>query len=475
MKQKRKNGGTANQKKRRANNTGTLERRGDRWLARWYVYTPQGERKRQSKLLDATSHEEARRELAALTDGNALITREKILERNQRELDGVRAELQQVEDARPALALVDMFEAYRASLNRPQSGERTLDGYEAQAANFVQWVEEHYPAATEMRHISAEIATAFLNHLGANQSANTYNKYTNLLRLIWRTIGNTQQARCTVNPWEGIRRKPQPKTNGRRALTLEELAAVTKDLTGEMRTLFALGIFTGLRLGDCALMEWGAIDLARGVIVTTPRKTAKTGRAVEIPIYPALGAILAETPQRLRRGYLMPELAATYLRNTSLIARYIKRVFEKAGIQTSKAIAGYSQQVAEVGFHSLRHSFVSLMGNAGAPLALVQSIVGHYNPMMTAHYFHAQTDALANAVAKLPNPFANCETIDAELTDPLQIAVDPSKIAQERAERSKGKDIPPSEEARLGAFYALFEAMTPDERRQAVEWINANA
>ena len=33
-------------------------------------------------------------------------------------------------------------------------------------------------------------------------------------------------------------------------------------------------IYTGLRLGDCALLEWGHIDLARGFISVIPRKTA---------------------------------------------------------------------------------------------------------------------------------------------------------------------------------------------------------
>ena len=83
-----------------------------------------------------------------------------------------------------------------------------------------------------------------------------------------------------------------------------------------------------------------------------------------------------------------------------------------------------------------------MMGNAGAPLALVQSIVGHSNPMMTAHYFHAKTDALANAVGNLPALMG--ETIEPTDTTPA----------------------PPMESPRLAAFRSLWAEMDAGERKE---------
>ncbi len=444
--------------RRRANNTGTLEKRGNKWLARWYVYTPQGKRVRKSQVIEADGIDAARERLRELTEGNALITREKVIKKSLDELDGVRAELQRVEDAKPALALSGMFEAFRASPERPQrSGAATLSMYESQAARFVSWIEEHYPEAKEMRQISREVAYSFLSDLEKSASPNTYNKYVALLSLIWKVLGVT--ARCTLNPWDGVRRKALPKTNGRRALTVEELTRVTADLEGEMRLLFALGIYTGLRLGDCALMDWGKIDLARRVIVTTPRKTAKAGTVVEIPLHPVLAGMLLDIPAKRRKGYLLPETADAYTHDSARITDKVQRIFGAAGIETRKEVEGYSKAVAEVGFHSLRHSFVSLMGNSGAPLALVQSIVGHSNPMMTAHYFHAKTDALANAVNTLPAVMG--DTIDAEA------ATSPA----EREDADGQATTPPSGETRLEAFYAAYTALTAEERETAMAWI----
>jgi hypothetical protein len=79
------------------------------------------------------------------------------------------------------------------------------------------------------------------------------------------------------------------------------------------------------------------------------------------------------------------------------------RVFKAAGIKTATEGADGYKKRALVSFHSLRHTFVSLAANAGVPMALVQSIVGHSTVDMTRHYFHESESALVSAVAALPN------------------------------------------------------------------------
>src|SRR6267154_1030762 len=59
--------------------------------------------------------------------------------------------------------------------------------------------------------------------------------------------------------------------------------------------------------------------------------------------------------------------------------------FKTCGIKLHKRGTGTDgrRAVVEVGFHSLRHTFVSLCRESNAPLAVVESIVGHGNPAMT--------------------------------------------------------------------------------------------
>ena len=256
---------------------------------------------------------------------------------------------------------------------------------------------------------------------------------------MWDVLAD--KARLTVNPWAKMKHKAEDKTATRRELTVDELRRVCEGTKGELRTLFAVGIYTGLRLGDCALLDWGNVDLTRRMISVVPRKTKRHahGKPVVIPIHAVLSAVLAETPPDARTGYVMPKIAEEYGRASSLVTRRIQKHFQACGIRTAHKDNEDARAVVEVGFHSLRHTFVSLSANAGVPLAHVQAIVGHSNPAMTRHYFHVSENALQNAVGALPNvggavalpngaedsggvPCAFCAVLDGMTLDQLKAA-----------------------------------------------------
>ena len=106
----------------------------------------------------------------------------------------------------------------------------------------------------------------------------------------------------------------------------------------------------------------------------------------------------------------------------------MKALFEESGIATQSDTGRVNpktktkRKAVDVGFHSFRHTFVSLCANAGVPLAVVQAIVGHTNAAMTSHYFHVSDDALKSAVAALPdvmNPAAALPAPAAALPAPV--------------------------------------------------------
>jgi len=236
-----------------------------------------------------------------------------------------------------------------------------------------------------------------------------------------------------------------------------------------------------LRLVDCALLEWGAIDLARNRIMTIPRKTKRHahGKPVVIPLHPTLAALLAEIPPKGRKGYLLPTIAATYLDDDTKLSRRIQAIFTNAGIRTQTTAAGERAKV-DIGFHSLRHTFVSLSANAGAPLAVVQAIVGHSNPAMTRHYFHESEAALQSAVAALPSISLDgaqaAENAPAALPSPVAATApadgtDAPTSPVEREDGTNGATAPTDAAARLEAFKAAFSALTNEERKTACKWI----
>jgi integrase len=56
----------------------------------------------------------------------------------------------------------------------------------------------------------------------------------------------------------------------------------------------------------------------------------------------------------------------------------------------------------DTSFHSLRHTAVSLLKDAGIPDAVVMALVGHESAAMSQRYTHVGKESLTKAAAALP-------------------------------------------------------------------------
>ncbi len=320
-------------------------------------------------------------------------------------VDAAKVQAAALEDAAdPGLLVRDAFDAYERHPDRPDAGEATLRQYLCQWNRFEKWLAKEYPDAKHLRSISPEIARAFMEKLNAEKaSPNTFNKYRGFLALVFRVLA--KPGRVAVNPFEAIKpRKPQ--TVHRRALTVDELRGVCGRATGEMRVLLALGVYTGARLGDCCAMKWGNVDLGRNEIRYAPRKTAARtdGKTLTIPLHPVLAAILAETPAAKRKGYILPDFAHRYLeKGPAYVSQKVQAHFEACDLATAGEARGKRKRApVAVGFHSLRHTAVSMLRDAGASMAAAMAITGHTSAALLDVYTHAGADTVRAAVAALP-------------------------------------------------------------------------
>lgn len=480
----KKNGDiSGGRRKRRGNGGGTLRKIGNTYFAIFTVVGLDGKKRRVTKTTGKHTLEEAREVLndlateygtkdAARRDAEG---RARFTERLARAQAVVAADAARLErereaayEAMPALAIADGWAAYEASGRRKAnaaSGE-TLAIYETWYERFAKYMRERHPDVVELRGVTAVMAREFVKTLEARMSGVSINRVITLFAKVWNTLSKDDRdkspegkdptkwmARLGMNPWVDVERY-ENVGHTRRELTVEELGRVVSSLDGEWRLLFALGIYTGLRLGDCATLEWGMVDLVRGRLMVEPRKTRRytRGRRILIPLAPALAGMLAEARGRvgdgagIPTGYVMPEIAELHDKHYAQLHIRIKEIFEAAGIETKKKDAGDARAHTEVGFHSLRHTFVSLSANAGTPLAVVQSIVGHASSAMTQRYYHENEDAMRGAVAALP------------LVMPGATDADAAVQASAKCERMR-------------QLKEIVEAMTPEERREASEWM----
>ena len=326
------------------------------------------------------------------------------------------------------LPLADVWLEYVKSPNRNELTNTTLEVKRRVWMHFAGWMEHFYLPVSDLGGVTQDMIAEYLACLRLELSATTYNNRVCTLREIFHLLAT--KAGIQDDPWEGVRLRPAD-THSRRELTMDELKRLLEAAkrvggnekfkmksekcaegsssshnlithpSNEWHKLILIGIYTGLRLGDCCCLDWSSINLAQHVIQLIPSKTKRHahGRPVTIPIHPALEASLlgvpgaggclvpgAEDPLRQAPGTVhqaptsgpvLPMISEMYINARSSVGDRLKAIFRKANITTSVRIKGRKHMTPEATFHSLRHTFVSFAANAGVPLHIVQSIVGH--------------------------------------------------------------------------------------------------
>ena len=371
----------------RARGTGHLFRRGSVWYIRWRANGR--EVVRSSGLCDRAAAERLFRD-----ENDILAMRNKAarIDALRRLYEGITAEAEaRVAAEEKGARLSELADLFRNSPRRIDCGERQLAHYLSVVERFVAWA----GGDRSLSEVDDRLAEDYARSIEAGMSPNTYNKHLNALAVAWDAVETTVGK--GVNPWRRLPRR-KLKTHVRRALTAEEVGKVVAAASGELRTLIAVGAYTGLRLGDCARLKWENVDFGGRRIEVT---TSKTKARVTIPLLPPLEAVLREAGggDGKRTGFVAPSIEAAYRADKGGVSKRVVRLFRSCGIETSFRPEGGGRALPDCGFHSLRHSFVSRAVEAGVPPPMVQAIVGHSGAEMTEHYTHVSSEAVLAAFA----------------------------------------------------------------------------
>lgn len=303
------------------------------------------------------------------------------------------------------LPLAEAWHHYEMSPNRRDLARSTLESKRIVWMGFARWMEHNHLEIAHLAEVTETAVAEYLADFRCHHSASTYNGHVCVLREIFRVLAD--KAGITHDPWAGVCLKADDSIS-RRELSLDEVErlynAATKE-GKEWKLLLMTGIYTGMRLGDCCRLKWENVHLDRGVIQIIPEKTKKHmhGRPVTIPVHAELAAILSLTPQDGRKGFVNPSIAESYSKSKWRLDDGLRRIFKAANITMSIRVEGRCRKTVVASFHSLRHTFVSLSANAGVPLPVVQSIVGHCSTAMTRHYYHENEEVLRQAVEAIPS------------------------------------------------------------------------
>jgi integrase len=233
-------------------------------------------------------------------------------------------------------------------------------------------------------------------------------------------------------PWRVRSTRGRTERRGVRTLRRAHLAALAA-LDPRWLPLFAAAIYTGLRKGELLALRKTDVDLERRLLTVArsgDRETTKGGHADVIPIaaelVPFLAAAMRSSPtETVFCGHDGKRMQGPNVR----LEGVLRRAMGRAGIVTGylhvcrRPKCGYEEQapdnslrrcprhgmtlwpkakVRKTRFHDLRHTTASLLMQSGVPVHVVQKVLRHRDPRMTANvYGHLAPDYMRREVDRL--------------------------------------------------------------------------
>jgi len=226
---------------------------------------------------------------------------------------------------------------------------------------------------TYMDEVTAEAAFDYLNR---KYKGKTYNNVKSALNAIFRVT--LLDADLQESPFGRVPRQTFVPDH-QRPFTEEEFVRIYQAAEEPWKSAVLIAWFTGLRQKDVFTLRWRQID--GDIITTIPAKTARFGRAVQIPIHPQLAEALKKLP-RVGDRVLG---AWPYRPATKKFKGYFPGLLKQLGVQDNER--------GIVNFNCCRDSFVTRCDAAGIPRHAVRGLVGHVSDEQTDLYSHDLTSA----------------------------------------------------------------------------------
>jgi integrase len=288
----------------------------------------------------------------------------------------------------------------------PSTAPSTAVFYRNATSKFLAWLGGR--ADQEISLITRANIVAFRNERAAVAAPKTVNHEIKVLRMVFRSA--RKDGIISDDPAEFAETvRDRGGNSARRPFTIPELRAVLDACDDEWKSLVLFGLYTGQRLGDLATLSWANLDLQRQDIRLT---TAKTGKRMSIPISESLQRHILNLPAcDASDAPIHPRAFQTMQRcgKSGGLSNQFADILAAAGLREKKTHRKQKEgtvvkrDASGLSFHSLRHTAVSMMKDAGIPEAAVMEIIGHDSEQMSQHYTHTGREALERAAASLPD------------------------------------------------------------------------
>jgi integrase len=258
-----------------------------------------------------------------------------------------------------------------------------------------------------------------------HRTAKTANHYASDVAGMFRTA--MREGLILASPAAALERLPELDSTEREVFTVAEVGQlvagagdpgwvkglcpteavdIAEVRCADWQGMILVGFYAGARLGDCARLTWGNVNLARKTISFMPAKTERKRKRLEVPIHPRLMSWLAGRTVGTDAEPLFPALFKVRVGgNQGLSAQFIA-IMEAGNIDrrnVREGTKGGQRAQHARSFHALRHSLTSTLANADVSEEIRRRITGHESAAVHSGYTHHERETLARAVEKMPS------------------------------------------------------------------------
>jgi integrase len=171
---------------------------------------------------------------------------------------------------------------------------------------------------------------------------------------------------------------------------------------GDWRGVILVGFYCGMRLNDACNLRWRDIGLV-SPIKTITYEARKTGEAVTVAVHSALEDYLLSLPAPDNEdAFVFPSVAQR--KNVSPLSKAFRKIMQQARIaqcvireRNQKGRSVYSHS-----FHSLRHSFSTILANDNVSEEVRMRLPGHTTRDVHQKYTHHDLEVFQAAIGVLP-------------------------------------------------------------------------
>lgn len=250
---------------------------------------------------------------------------------------------------------------------------KTQAAYSAALAHFL----DRFKESTE---VSTKAVKMWLNHLveekGLGQE--TIGRLLRQAQAFWEYLIEHEVMPRDANPFQGVKLsvpKTATRSNPIKPFRPEEVVAILKSPKAEadeqLTLLIKLGMYTGARIEELAMLKWADVDLNEALISIHGTKTQAARR--DVPLHPVLTSLLASLQDSAAGDFVIPGLTIDSRgeRGKALGKRFGR-------LKTEMGYTGRDKV-----FHSIRKTVATLFEQSGVLEGVAADILGHEKQTMT--------------------------------------------------------------------------------------------